>query len=69
MINFFFRKSSRSAKSEMDSYNFEISNAKSKDVLNQGSQTQSDSRAAWNSKKGLVGRIEKSEKNYLQIFI
>jgi len=27
-----------------------------------------DSRAAWDSKKGLAGRIEKSEKNYLQIF-
>jgi len=37
--------------------------------LGQGSQTQSDSRAAWDSKKGLEGRIEKSEKNYLQIFI
>jgi len=36
--------------------------------LKQGSQTQSDSRAAWYSKKGLVGRVEKSEKNDLQIF-
>jgi len=35
--------------------------------LNQGSQTQSDSRAASDSKKGLAGRIEKSEKNNLQI--
>jgi len=39
------------------------------DRLKQGSQTQSDLRAAWDSKKGLAGRIEKSEKNYLQIFI
>ncbi len=32
------------------------------------SQTQSDSRAVGDSKKGLEGRIEISEKNYLQIF-
>ncbi len=38
-----------------------------KHSVEQGSQTQSDSRAAWDSKKGLEGRIEKSEKNYLQI--
>ncbi len=37
--------------------------------LEQGSQTQIDSLAAWDSKKGLAGRIEKSEKNYPQIFI
>ena len=30
--------------------------------LIQGSQTQSDSRAAWDSKKGLAGRIEKVKK-------
>jgi len=36
-------------------------------MYNNKSQTQSDSRAAWDSKKGLAGRIEKSEKNYLQI--
>jgi len=36
--------------------------------LIQGSQTQCDSRAAWDSKKGLRGGIEKSEKNYLKIF-
>jgi len=35
---------------------------KSYDSLRQGSQTQSDSRAAWDSKKGLVDCIWKSEK-------
>ncbi len=36
--------------------------------LDQGSQTQSDSRAAYDLKKGLAGRIEISEKNYFKIF-
>jgi len=30
--------------------------------IEQGSQTQSDSSAAWDSKKGLSGRIQKMEK-------
>ncbi len=34
----------------------------------QGSQTQIGSGAAWVSKKGLTGRIEKKWKNYLPIF-
>jgi hypothetical protein len=37
-------------------------------ALTQGSQTQSDSGATWDSKKDLAGRIKKSLKNYLQIF-
>ncbi len=37
-------------------------------VLKQGSQTQSDSRAAWDSKKGLEGHIKKSLKNVPKIF-
>jgi hypothetical protein len=37
-------------------------------ALEQGSHTQSDSRAAYELKKGLAGRIEISEKNYFQIF-
>jgi len=36
--------------------------------LGQGSQTQIDLGAASDSKKGLAGRIEKNEKNYLRIF-
>ncbi len=36
--------------------------------LGQGSQTQIDSGAAWDSKKGLSGRIENKWKNYILIF-
>ena len=36
------------------------------DNLCQGSQTQTDSRAAWDLKQDLAGRIEKVKKNYLK---
>jgi len=45
-----------------------VAGKKSRHRLRQGSQTQIDSGAASDSKKGLAGRIEKSEKNYLRIF-
>jgi len=47
---------------------FTIFSAAYEPSLRQGPQTQSDLQAAWDSKKGLAVRFEKSEKNYLQIF-